>query len=215
MRMLPAGCQEFEYDALTGARSVLQGRLKHVLCFLQADPELCKLAACQTRPAHALLYYGLTPLGHDYYAGHFRGEPYRCLKNYEVAIRDDPAVGFPAAEVLDEMSRFERSVAAAIAALDAYAVSGRSRASLLIRIAQAAAVLFELFLRIHPYANGNGHIARLIVCAVMGRYRLWPRQWSVEPRPVDWARFLEALKRQRHAGTDDLAKAFLAMAKWG
>jgi hypothetical protein len=45
--------------------------------------------------------------------------------------------------------------------------------------------VFELFLRIHPFANGNGHAARVIVWAILGRYGYWPRGWSIEPRPPD------------------------------
>jgi len=45
--------------------------------------------------------------------------------------------------------------------------------------------VFEVFLRVHPYANGNGHAARLIVWAILCRYGYWPRKWPIEPRLTD------------------------------
>jgi Fic family protein len=42
---------------------------------------------------------------------------------------------------------------------------------------------FVEFLTVHPYANGNGHAARLIVWSILGRYGYWPDRWTVEPRP--------------------------------
>ena len=46
-----------------------------------------------------------------------------------------------------------------------------------------AARVFTEFLTVHPYANGNGHIARFLVWLVLGRYKYWPNAWTIEPRP--------------------------------
>lgn len=50
-----------------------------------------------------------------------------------------------------------------------------------------ACKVFEIVLRVHPYANGNGHAARFIVWAILGRYGFWPRSWAwpLDPRPSD------------------------------
>src|SRR5437879_5952982 len=45
--------------------------------------------------------------------------------------------------------------------------------------------VFSDFLKIHPYANGNGHAARFIAWALLGRYRLWPTTWPIHPRMPD------------------------------
>lgn len=50
-------------------------------------------------------------------------------------------------------------------------------------VAKYAAQFFDLFLRVHPYANGNGHIARLLVLAVFASFDIWPKKWPVEGRP--------------------------------
>jgi Fic family protein len=43
--------------------------------------------------------------------------------------------------------------------------------------------VFEEFLRIHPYANGNGHIARFLIWVILGYCGYWPNNWRIEPRP--------------------------------
>ena len=48
----------------------------------------------------------------------------------------------------------------------------------LYSVVVVACRVLEWFLRIHPYANGNGHIARLVVVGLLGRYGYWPRTWS-------------------------------------
>ena len=46
----------------------------------------------------------------------------------------------------------------------------------------ACRVLVE-FLRIHPYANGNGHIGRFIVWLILARFGYWPKQWPLNASP--------------------------------
>jgi fido (protein-threonine AMPylation protein) len=50
-------------------------------------------------------------------------------------------------------------------------------------VVAAAAWFFVEYLRVHPYANGNGHLARFIISALMGNYGRWPVRWTVDPRP--------------------------------
>jgi Fic family protein len=44
--------------------------------------------------------------------------------------------------------------------------------------------MFLAFVTIHPYANGNGHAARLVVWALLLRYGFQPTGWPVDPRPI-------------------------------
>ena len=46
-----------------------------------------------------------------------------------------------------------------------------------------ACQVFELVLRIHPYVNGNWHVARFVLLAILGRYGYWPRDLTIDPRP--------------------------------
>jgi hypothetical protein len=156
----------------------------------------------------------LTPPRCDYYAGHYRGEELRCLKHYTVGIKSDPMVGYDPQLVLGEMSLLETTIRDAIVALDAFVASGRKPVACLIQIVKVAARVFELFLRIHPYANGNGHMGRLIVCALFGRYGFWMSRWTVEPRPKD-PPYSSAIAQYRRGNVADLEKFMLECAKWG
>ena len=60
--------------------------------------------------------------------------------------------------------------------------------------------VFEIVLRVHPYANGNGHAARFIVWAILGRYGFWPRSWPLDPRPPDppYSRLISEYRSGNH-----------------
>ena len=60
-----------------------------------------------------------------------------------------------------------------------------SKSEKVIRIVRVACDIFVYFLEIHPYANGNGHMARFILTAILGRYGLWLSKWTIEARPAD------------------------------
>jgi fido (protein-threonine AMPylation protein) len=82
------------------------------------------------------------------------------------------------------MDRFSDQATRALQALDRmHDDAGVTPQVKLFEAAQAACILLELFLRIHPYANGNGHMARAIVIALLARYNYRVRNWTVDPRP--------------------------------
>jgi hypothetical protein len=212
--MHPRDCPEWEYDRIPNARVTVRDRAVQLLLQLRADRDRCATVASETRPAHAELFQGLTPARCDYYAGHYRGEELRCLKHYPVGIASDPMVGYDPQLVLGEMGLLGTTIRDGIVALDAFVASGRSRVACLIQIVKVAAHVFELFLRIHPYANGNGHAGRLIVCALFGRYGFWMSRWTVEPRPKD-PPYSGAIAQYRRGTVADLEKFMLECAKWG
>ena len=82
---LPKG--EWEYSAhcprRRRSRSGVEVALKHLLLL---EHEGCARvdAARNTRPTHAALFKDLTPPHFTYFAGHYRGEPYRCLETWIV-----------------------------------------------------------------------------------------------------------------------------------
>ena len=117
------------------------------------------------------------------FAGHYRGEAYRCLQHYYVSVLSDPRVGVVPASVLYWMEQLRQIMEPGIHALDTDFTLPAKRATALSGRFFCRA--FELFLRIHPYANGNGHIGRFLIWCILGRYGHWPRRWSVDPRPPD------------------------------
>lgn len=142
--------------------------------------------ASDPRPAHGRMFYRLTPARRAYYAGHYRGESYRCLTEYPVRVRSDPRVGKPPWAVLSLMHELADGVRAGLAALDEQHQKPASQVSpemnLYMTVALACAV-FERFLLVHPFADGNGHAARFVVWAVLGRYGYWPDGWPIDPQP--------------------------------
>lgn len=214
--MHPRDCPSWEYERVPNAHQLLLERSDQLLLRLRADPQECSAVASDTRKAHADLYVRLTPAKCDYYAGHYRGESYRCLLNYRVEVPSDPLVGTNPDSVLSEMAELETDVIASISELDTYVASGRSRVAKLLQIVRVAARIFIQFLTTHPYANGNGHAGRLIVIALLGRYGFWMKRWTVEPRPLPQQEldYADAIYAYRRGRVDQLEKFILADARW-
>lgn len=185
--MHPADCPSFEYKDHT-RRNEIRTRVARLVMRLRGGSLDSRSVAADSRPAHHTLFRGLTPRGYDYYAGHYRGEPYRCLREYEVRIPTDPRVGASPWSVLSVMAQMATDIRAGIAALDSVHERPHSQVppeQKLYHTVVLACGVFELFLRIHPYANGNGHAARFVVWAILGRYGYWPKRWPIDPRPAD------------------------------
>ena len=179
----PQDCPVFDYETHPDRRTLVPTRVAEILVSVargEIDPHA---AVLDTRPIHHTLFVGLTPPNCDYYAGHYRGELFRCLRHYRVTIPSDTRVGSPPAGVGYDLGELGKIVGAGFAALDTGPpLSAQDRLRYLIVF---VCRVFELFLRVHPYANGNGHVARLIVWFMFLRYGYWPRRWSVEPKPPD------------------------------
>lgn len=115
------------------------------------------------------------------YVGEFRGTP-PDLRAYEVAVGRHP--GVPARDVNVELARFEASMKAAVEKLDGVVPAGTppSDRDQLFAVLTLAAHAHGEWVRIHPFANGNGMTARLWAnwCAV--RYGL-PPFVRLRPRP--------------------------------
>lgn len=212
--MHPRHCPEWEYDNIPEARDAVRERAVQLLLRLRSSGDECKTTAVDTRSSHAQLFDKLTPTGFDYYAGHYRGEPFPCLLHYRVGIKADPLVGAEPHEVIGEMAQLEGDVLESVSVLDAFVAQGRSRVANLLQIVKVAARLFVQFLTIHPYANGNGHAGRLVVCALLGRYGFWMSKWNVEPRPVEPA-YSQSIASYRRGYIVALEKFILECAKWG
>jgi hypothetical protein len=72
----------------------------------------------------------------------------------------------------------------------------------LLFVVACASRLFELILRIHPYANGNGHAARFLIWAVLVRYGYPPKKWPIHPRPAD--PYIDVIARYRSGDLEAL-----------
>jgi hypothetical protein len=143
---------------------------------------------------HKRLYAGCTvPV--PGYVGHFRGDPtVPELLDYEVGVGAIAAdgyfekMGLPSTAVLPTVEALVNGAAAASAHLDALLPAGvpPTHAVQVRAVVSLAATLHGEWVRIHPFANGNGRTARVWSNWTALRYGL-PAFVRVKPRPGDIA----------------------------
>jgi hypothetical protein len=161
---------------ITGLRATAADRL------LPTCEELCRW--------HARLYAGCeVPVAG--YVGHFRGDPTVAeLIDYEVGLggrmRDGnlEKMGVWARLVSQEMSAVLAGLNAVFAELDARLAVGKPPTTPgdMLAVISFTALAHGECLRVHPFANGNGRIARLLVAFICLRYGL-PMFLHIKPRP--------------------------------
>jgi hypothetical protein len=128
--------------------------------------------------------YDHIPLPVDYYAGGFRdsdsGHPE--LYGYEVMV--GPYPGVPSVAVPAALTQFEGQAQAAIASLDRTIPvgGGPADAPQLSAVISLCGLLHGEWVRIHPFANGNGRVARTLANWAALRYGL-PPFVTIKPRP--------------------------------
>ena len=114
------------------------------------------------------------------YVGAFRGE--HGLEDVEVVIGS--AYGMPAVAVATELAAFETTLVAIVEQLDArYPNSDDLDTDGLEAVIDLAAWAHAEWVRIHPFANGNGRTARLWANAIFMRYGIEP-VIHLRPRPA-------------------------------
>ncbi len=113
------------------------------------------------------------------FLGRFRGE--RGVKKVGVGVANKP--GTPPGDVAQHLAVFERKLQRATAALDArYPATADLDADGLAAVIQVSAWAHAAWVRIHPFAIGNGRTARLWANWVFMRYGL-PPVLRLRPRP--------------------------------
>lgn len=129
------------------------------------------------------------------YVGGFRGDPRRGdLIDYEVAVGDFMPDGFfekeglPAAAVAGAVDGLLLDLQGVVPTFDSAWPVGAppSSADELAAVLSVAAQLHGEWVRIHPFANGNGRTARTWVTWLLLRYGL-PTFVTLKPRPTDTA----------------------------
>jgi Fic family protein len=127
---------------------------------------------------HRMMMSGLKSPGKNW-AGCFRGAG--PISAIEVVVGSYP--GTPAAEVATETAQFEAILRRVIQHLDTK-IPPRSTPTpdQLSAVIEACAWVHAEWVRIHPFANGNGRTARLWANAIAMRYGL-PPFIRLRPRP--------------------------------
>ena len=205
-------CPEFEYENHPAAGVILKDALIAFFRALKTANDHAKLSnAKETRAWHSTFFRSLTPPSCPYYAGHYRGEEFPCLRDYEVKIDADPLVGEKAQLVPLSMFRLSEKLQMAAALLDVemhrHPVPLTSR-EFIVKIVQTVTFFFVAFLTIHPYANGNGHMARLILVLLLNRFGVRAPEFSIHPRPMEPS-YSDAIYRYRRNDTRPLEMLLL------
>ena len=113
------------------------------------------------------------------FVGAFRGEP--GLE--KIQVRVGVHYGVNAAQVAEELAGFERKLHALLRELDAMLPTGQEPdADQLAAVVDLCAWVHAEWVRIHPFANGNGRTARLWANFIAIRYGL-PPFIRLRPRP--------------------------------
>lgn len=129
------------------------------------------------------------------YVGHLRGDTsIPELVGYEVGIGDMQAdgypekVGVPSVLVEFEVTKLFGAIHAGVSQLDSALPFGARPTTVaeLDAVVQLTANVHGEWVRIHPFANGNGRTARSWAAWLALRYEL-PLFVSVKPRPLDLA----------------------------
>ncbi|MEX2499523.1 MAG: Fic family protein [Wenzhouxiangellaceae bacterium] len=111
--------------------------------------------------------------------GAFRGE--RGLETLEVRVGRNR--GAAARDVANASAQFEQRLASHLHYLDAQLKSGHDHTTdELLAVVDLCAWVHAEWVRVHPFANGNGRIARLLANFVAMRYGL-PPFIRLRPRP--------------------------------
>jgi len=127
---------------------------------------------------HGLIMEGLN-LPNPRFVGAFRGEA--GLENIQARV--GASYGVAASKVAHELARFEAKLQALVDELDALIRVGQEAdADQLAAIIDLCAWTHAEWVRIHPFANGNGRIARLWANSLAMRYGL-PPFIRLRPRP--------------------------------
>lgn len=168
-----------------GSAVRIEANLRAILVRIVADaPRRVGPTAKMGQDWHRATYAGVT-LPVAYYAGEIRDtDPaFPELLGYEVAVGTAHGVASP--DVPAAMTSFEAGIGAVVGQLDRQLpVAVRPASPIdLQAVLLAAAIAHGEWIRIHPFANGNGRIARLWANWIGARYGL-PIYVALRPRPA-------------------------------
>lgn len=213
MASITVQCPPWHYENIQGWNETLAARAAAALLRLRHLSPAERLEIGRDgRPVHLRYFAGLTPAGCEYYAGHYRGENFTCLKDYGVQIQNDPMVGNPPDRVGTDMLLFASDFNGLVSDSDfVWSANNQviSPGEKLHRIVQLGVAVFVYFLQIHPYANGNGHLARFFLVAYLARYDVFLARWPMHPRPPD-PPYSELIRRYRRGDQVSLVNFVLS-----
>lgn len=175
-------CADWDYETHPKQKT-LKGACDRLTAAIAKNPEKFNRFGFDTRPAHRFLFKPFVPKDCTCLAGTYRGSP-SCpeLHRLDVGVRGT-AVGTPAAFVEMAMHLLDERCKSLLAAYAArVSAPGADEALAFALLVDVLCDLLELFFSVHPYANGNGHMGRLLAWALFAQHGFAPRNWSVDSK---------------------------------
>ena len=200
-------CSSWEYGGHP-ARADVTSRCANFLVQLRTKTEEFKSYPADTRQAHSYIFENVAPVACPEIIGNYRGSEIPCLKNYPVYVPMDRRVGTQPNLVKRQMSDLATHLNRAIQVFDKAWAARKvpdDDAVFLVKLVQIAAHFLQRFLTVHPYANGNGHMGRMIVWVLLGRFGYWPVKWPLDESPP----YYQALTDHRDGNTKPLTDFIL------
>ena len=154
-----------------GDSKQLEANLRRVLSDLLGNARQRRTPTVeQARGWHGKVMRGFATPGWQY-RGRFRGEP--GLEGYEVEV--DNVRGVSSGKVAEALKTFEEKLQKTVAALDELIEPDQDMGADDVAAAiDLCAWVHSEWIRIHPFANGNGRTARLWANSIAMRYGLPP-----------------------------------------
>jgi Fic/DOC family len=158
---------------------LLRQNLAEVLEEIQRVAKTREMPACETARRWQRRFLHNLQVPNPRFVGSFRGEP--GLE--QIAVRVAENSGVEPSAVADELKQFESKLQELISELDVLMPPDRAPdADQLSAIIDVCAWAHAEWIRIHPFANGNGRTARLWANSIALRYGL-PPFIRLRPRP--------------------------------
>lgn len=168
---------------------------------------------------HRRIYDGVSVPDPDYVGAFRDSDPTRpCLVDYEVGV--GTTQGFLARDIAEATEAFVQAMQHVVSSIDAVTTPGRTPVdpTIIRAIIRLCAYAHGEWIRMHPFANGNGRTARIWANWLAVRYAL-PAFVRIKPRPADvWFAGAAALSmRGDHRATEILFVSMLndALAQSG
>lgn len=160
-------CPKWVTDDDAALPAIAQAAHSYFRFLVRQNPKKYILTHGDLKGWHKKLFEKIVPV--PYYAGNYRGtaQGKPCLAT-DVGVNGVPGAAYQTVE--GEMQAFSEELGRATIACDGYVGPNRPLIALVQAAAQIAAFAGGSIIKIHPFVNGNGRIARLAMNFYLHRY---------------------------------------------
>lgn len=178
-------------------------RSKSVLEELMHLSEIETNRIADTRPTHLFLFNGMAITGFEKCVGNYRTTTGDPVLNCKVSFGDYN--GAPPSDVSYRIAELRTKIRTQYRLLKTHNFD--SEESFLFHLIKYAASIIYNFIMIHPYCDGNGHISRYLLFAIVMPEGYVPYRWRIHPRPT--REYIEAMKASNPTDQSELIRLII------